>query len=293
MTLSLILIAILLSCGAWLAFSAKLFHDKSFYGHKTLRQLNKWQQEDQDIWDYPALKMLVSFMSKYVFLDKASAETLTKKLSRIGLDVTPQQFTARKYSIVALSVLTIFPCALLKFWLGIFLVALLAVLLLMKQSESLSSKLKKKDEAIALEMPRFVRTICRNLQSNRDIYTALQSYRKVAGLVLGAELDILLTHMRAGGESIALQQFQSRLGTEEAFRLCSTLMEIDRGIDQTATLDYLADDMARQAKLKIQKTLSFRPAKMRRTYLPAVGICVIMILYVLIVFVQNQLNNLF
>ena len=293
MTLSLILIAILLGCGAWLILSAKLFHDRSFYGHKTLSQLNKWQQEDRDIWDYLIQKKLVSFLSRYVFLDTASAETLSKKLSRAGLAITPKQFTARKYVVIALSGLSILICALLKFWLGILLIVLFAVLLLMKQSETLSSKLKKKDEAIALEMPRFIRTICRNLRSNRDIYAALQSYRKVAGPVLGAELDILLAHMRAGGVSTALQQFQSRLGTEEAFRLCSILMEIDRGIDQTATLDYLADDMARQAKLKVQKTLSSRPAKMRRTYLPAVGICVVMILYVLIVFVQNQLNNLF
>ena len=293
MTLSLILIAILLVCGAWLILSAKLFHDKSFYGHKTLSQLNKWQQKDRDVWDYPVMKKLVAFVSQYVFLDKASAETLSKKLSRAGLDVTPQRFMARKYIVVALSVSVILLCALLKFWLGIFLIALFAALLLMKQREALSSKLKKKDEAIALEMPRFVRTICRNIRSNRDIYALLQSYRKVAGPVLGTELDILLTHMRAGGVSTALQQFQSRLGTEDAFRLCSTLQEIDRGIDQTATLDYLADDMARQAKLKVQKMLSARPAKMRRTYLPAVGICVVMILYVLIVFVQNQLNNLF
>lgn len=293
MTLSLILIAILLCFGAWLILSVKLFHDKSFYGHKTLRQLNKWQQEDRDIWDYPILKKFVFFISRYVFLDKASAESLSKKLARAGLEATPQQFTARKYVVVALSAFGMLLCALLKFWLGILLVALFAVLLLMKQSEALSSKLKKKDEAIALEMPRFVRTICRNLRSNRDIYLALQSYRKVSGQVLGAELDILLTHMRAGGVSTALQQFQSRLGTEEAFRLCSTLQEIDRGIDQTATLDYLADDMAHQTKLKVQKTLSSRPAKMRRTYLPAVGICVVMILYVLIVFVQNQLNDLF
>lgn len=292
MTLSLILIAILLGCGAWLILSAKLFHDRSFYGHKTLSQLNKWQQEDRDIWDYLIQKKLVSFLSRYVFLDTASAETLSKKLSRAGLAITPKQFTARKYVVIALSGLSILICALLKFWLGILLIVLFAVLLLMKQSETLSSKLKKKDEAIALEMPRFIRTICRNLRSNRDIYAALQSYRKVAGPVLGAELDILLAHMRAGSASTALQQFQSRLGTEEAFRLCSILMEIDRGIDQTATLDYLADDMARQAKLKVQKTLSSRPAKMRRTYLPAVGICVVMILYVLIVFVQNQLNNL-
>ena len=127
-----------------------------------------------------------------------------------------------------------------------------------------------------------------------DIDEASQeAYRKVAGNALGEELDILLSHLRTGGVVQALQLFQTRIGSEEAFRLCSTLIEIDRGIDQTATLEYLADDMARTAKLQIQKQLSTKPGKMRRTYLPAVGVCVALIVYVLVVFTMNQVNTLF
>ena len=96
-----------------------------------------------------------------------------------------------------------------------------------------------------------------------------------------------------GGVVQALQLFQSRIGSDAAFRLCSTLIEIDRGIDQTATLEYLADDMARAAKLQLQKQLSARPGQMRRTYLPAVGICVALIIYVLVVFTMAQVNTLF
>jgi hypothetical protein len=68
---------------------------------------------------------------------------------------------------------------------------------------------------------------------------------------------------------------------------------MSRGIDQTATLSYLADDMARQAKENIRKELSLRPGKMRRTYYPAIGVCIAMILYVLVVYVINNLNNLY
>ena len=163
----------------------------------------------------------------------------------------------------------------------------------MKQKEDLTEKLKAKDAAISQEMPRFVRTICRSLRTNRDILTAFQSDRKVAGPALCAELDILIASLRSGSVLQALQQFQRRIGNEDAFRLCSTLIEIDRGVDQTATLDYLADDMARAARLAMQKELSTRPAAMRRTYLPAVAVCVILILYVLVVFVMNQVNTLF
>ena len=39
--------------------------------------------------------------------------------------------------------------------------------------------------------------------------------------------------------------------------------------------------------------LSKRPGQMRATYLPAVLVCVIMIIYVLIVFIMHQLNDLY
>lgn len=232
-------------------------------------------------------------LSRFVFLDDTAKESLTRQLHRAGLDMTPEQFTARKYVIFAGAGIAMVLCVLLKFWFGVIICILAALYGVMRQREVLTSRIKARDDAINMEMPRFIRTLCRTLHNNRDIYAALASYRKVAGPILGEELDILLGHMRTGGVAISLQQFQKRLGTDSAFRLCSTLQEIDRGIDQTATLDYLADDMARQSKLNIQKTLSTRPGKMRMTYLPAVGVCIAMIMYVLIVFVMNQLNNLY
>lgn len=287
-----ILICACLGVGLWLVCSERLFHDKMLFG-ASLGRFHKWQENEKNIWNVSFLSRLTDWLSRFVFLDRSAEEKLARQLDRAGLDLSPQKYTARKYVIIGVAVMGAALCALLKFWLGILLVCLMAALLLMKQKETLTSRLKEKDDAIAMEMPRFVRTICRTLRSSRDLYAAVASYRKVAGAELGSELDILLAHIRAGGAASALQQFQKRIGTEEAFRLCSAMQEIDRGIDQSATLDYLADDMARQAKYRIEKTLALRPAKMRRTYLPAVGVCVVLIFYVLIVFVTNQLNTLF
>lgn len=293
MNLPLVFFFAIFAFGMWLILRAALSGDRSFRGRKTLHLIGKWKEADKSIWDIPIMQKLCGIAGKFVYLDRTAFEQLERKLSRAGYHFTPQMFTARKYVILAIGILGAALCALLKFWFGIILVVLITGYGMMRQRELLTSKLKEKDEAIAMEMPRFVRTVCRNLRSNRDVHAVLQSYRKVAGPVLGAELDILLSHMRSGGVSSALQQFQTRLGSEAAFRLCSALQEAERGIDQSATLEYLADDMARQAKLNIQKTLSIRPAKMRKTYLPAVGVCVAMIIYVLVVFVMNQLNNLF
>ena len=288
-----LLVAVFLGMGAWVIMCSALFHERSLVGRASIRSIGKWQKEKQEIWDSPILRRIIQSLSRFVFLDDTARETLSGQLSRAGMNLSPQQFTARKYIVIGLGTIAISICAASKFWIGVILTGLLVGYALMAQRDKLLSRIQKRDEAIAMEMPRFVRTMCRSLRSNRDIFAALQSYRKVAGPTLGEELDILIAHMRSGGTAAALQQFQRRIGTDSAFRLCSTLQEIDRGIDQTGTLEYLADDMARQAKLNIQKALSTRPAKMRRTYLPAVGVCIIMILYVLIVFVKNQLNILF
>jgi len=288
-----ILIAYLLSYGLILILSSILINDRSFIGQKQLKQIEKRWKTETDIWDTAVLRKTTNFMAKYVYMEELSAQALAKQLARADIRATAEQFTARKYVTIIFCVFLAIICICVKFWLGIILSIALAVFLIMKQQELITAKLKAKDEAIAEEMPRFVRTICRNLRSNRDIQSIFISYRKIAGPVLGAELDILLMNMRTGGIADALQKFQFRLGTEEAYRLCGTLLEVERGIDQIATLDYLADDMARQAKYNVQKILSVRPAQLRRTYLPAIIVCVCIILYVFIVFAIGQLNNLF
>lgn len=287
------LIFLLFFSGLWLIICSHFFHDKTFIGRRTLKRMTGWRQSRKDIWTTPIFLKVSRFSGRFVFLDQNTEEMLSRQLSRAGLSISARQFTARRYTILAFGILSIAICAATKFYIGILICALITGYCVLHQRELLTSKLKEKDEAITAEMPQFIRILCRNLRSNRDIYAALKSYRKVSGPVLGAELDILLSHMESGNVAAALQIFQNRLGTQEAFRLCSTLLEIDRGVDQTATLDYLADDMARQAKLNIQKKLSLRPAKMRRTYLPAVGVAVAMIMYVLVVFVIDQLNSLF
>lgn len=286
-------LALLLALGGWNLSAALLRNERYTNGRRELRQIRKWQKTRQDLWQLPLVQRFLTKLSRLVYLDRTGEDALRRQLARAGMSVTPQQFTARKYLVLGLGVAGILLCAALKFWLGVLLGTLLTIWVILRQRETLTERIKARDDAIAMEMPRFVRTLCRSLLVNRDITSALTSYRKVAGPVLAGELDILLGHLRSGGVSGALQQFQQRLGTEDAFRLCSTLREIDRGIDQTATLSYLAEDMTRKARLSMQKALATRPQKMRMTYLPAVGVCIAMIFYVLIIFVSQQLNSLF
>lgn len=289
--LTLLLIAVLLFFGLKTVCAAA--NGSSFAGHRTLSKIAGWQNKSFDIWSVFPVKQLLAITARLVFLDEAAASRLEKDLEKANLSVTPREYTARKYLTIAAGIGLTAVCISLNFVFGALTVLLGMIFALMKQRDALDVKIRKKEGIISQEMPRFARSICRSLQSSRDLESVIGAYRKVAGPELGGELDVLLAEMKSGNVQSALIHFENRLGTPEAFRLCGALRDMSMGIDQTATLSYLADDMARQAKENIRKELSLRPAKMRRTYYPAIAVCIAMILYVLVVYVINNFNNLF
>lgn len=291
--LTLFVIAGLLFFGLKTICTAEVTKERSFAGHRAISRMSKWQYKQFDIWTIPPLKQLLALTTRFVFLDEDTASRVGKILSKAELSITPQEYTARKHIIIAFGVCLISLCFFMKFFFGIILGVLGIVYALMRQRDTIDSMIKKKELIISQEMPRFVRTICRSLKSDRDLYNVINAYRKVAGPELGGELDILLGEMRSGNMQNALAHFENRIGTPEAFRLCGALRDMSLGVDQTATLNYMADDMTRQAKENIRRKLSLRPGEMRRTYYPAIAICIIMIMYVLVMYVINNLNNLY
>lgn len=286
----------LLIIAALLFFCLKMLcavpRGSSLVGRRALLEISKWERGQRDVWAAPPLKQLSTLAARAVLLNDTAAGRLARNLEKAGLSITPQEYTARKYLIVAGGILLAAMCAGLRFYFGVLIAALGMVFALMKHRDTMDARIRQKEGAVVQEMPRFVRSLCRSLQSSRDLETVFSAYRKVAGPELGGELDILLTEMHSGNVQTALLHFENRLGTTEAFRLCGALRDMSLGVDQTATLGYLADDMARQAKENIRKELSLRPGKMRATYYPAIGVCIAMILYVLVVYVIHNLNSI-
>lgn len=292
-TITIILIAVLLFLGMKTICTAWAAKSYSYMGHRALTKMSNWRNRKLDAWAAFPLKQLLAFTAHIVYVDERQAQRLSRSLSKASLTLTPREFMARKYLIIASGVCLMALCYSLSFYVGIVMGLLISVFALMRQRDMLNAKIKKKERTILDEMPRFVRSICRSLQSDRDLYNVISAYRKVAGPELGGELEVLLAEMNSGNVQNALVHFEERIGTSEASRLCGALRDMSMGIDQTVTLNYIADDMARQAKENIRKELSLRPGKMRRTYYPAIAICIAMVMYVLVVYVINNLNNLY
>jgi len=289
-SITLFLIAVLLFFGLKTVCAAS--QGCSLAGHRSLSRISKGQKKPFDPWTVFPLKQILDLTARLVFLDEAAASRLGKDLEKAGLPITPHAYTARKYLTVFAGVGLTAVSVALRFYFGVLIILPATVFFLMKQRDTLNVKVRKKELAISQEMPRFVRTICRSLQTDRDLYNVIGAYRKAAGSELGGELDILLAEMQSGNVQTALSHFENRLGTAETFRLCAALRDMSLGVDQSATLSFIADDMARQAKENTKRELSLRPGKMRRTYYPAIAVCIAMILYVLVVYVINNLNSI-
>jgi len=288
--LTLFLIAVLLFFGLKTVCAAA--DGTAFAGRGTLRKIARWQKEPLEPWALFPLKQLLAAVSRLVYMDETAEAKLGRDLEKAGLPITPKVYTARKYLTVFAGISLTAVCFILRFFFGVFLILLVTAFALMRQRDALNEKIRRKELAISKEMPRFVQTLCRSLQTDRDLVSVIGSYRKIAGPELGGELDILLAEMQSGNVQSALVHFENRIGSPEAFRLCAALCDMSMGIDQTAALSYMADDMARSTKENIKRELSLRPGKMRRTYYPAIGVCIAMILYVLVVYVIHNLNNI-
>jgi len=282
----------LIFVGLRILISAMASKQYSYVGHRKFAKMKRWNKTETDLWSLFPMPELLRIASRLAYVDEATELNLQKQLTRAGLSDTPKEYTGKKYLLILLGAALSALCIFAKFYMGIILAVFVTAFFVLKLRDTFADKIKAKDLEISSEMPRFVRTICRNLQSDRDLVRVIASYRKVAGTVMGAELDILLAEMQSGNLQNALSHFENRIGTADAFRLCSALRDMAMGIDQTATLSYLADSMAVQAKENIRKELSLRPSKMRATYYPAIGVCVAMIMYVLIVYVINNLNSI-
>ena len=279
--------------GFYSLWSYKTVPKGSTVGRKALIKLYRHPvKERKEFWDIYIIQKILVAVSKLIFLDETTTRTLSKRLEKAGENDTPKIYTAKRYCILAVGGMGIGCSILAQFYLGILLLGLVTAFFVLKLRDTLDDKIKNKDKEIAQEMPRFVRTICRQLQADRDLQRVITTYRKVAGIALGKELDILLAELQSGNGQLALAHFEYRIGTANVFRLCGALRDMIQGIDQSATLSYLADSMASETKAQIRKELSLRPAQMRATYYPAVGVCIAMVLYVLVLYVINQLNSL-
>ena len=137
---------------------------------------------------------IAGLLAPYLKLDKLKRNKLQRALDIVGLELSPEVYTARAWvragavGLCALLMAPLMPLA-VPILIG------LAVALWFSTYYSVFDFVKKRRKLIESEIPRFALTIGQNLENDRDVLKILTSYRRVAGKDFGAELDQTIADM--------------------------------------------------------------------------------------------------
>ena len=201
-------------------------------------------------------------LSRFIRMDEYKRHRMANTIMAAGLDMTPELFTAFalvKSGCIALGVI---PC-LIILPLAAPVLLILAVLMYFKTVQGADEKLKAKREEIENELPRFVATITQELKASRDVLGMMDNYKRNAGTVFAAELDILAADMRSGSYEAALTRFEARINSPLLSDIVRGLIGVLRGDDGGVYFQMLSHDMKQLELQRLTARAMKIPPKIR------------------------------
>ena len=249
---------------------------------KTLTTIIRWRRRSTDIWQNRYLNNILQIVAPLIPLSESSEKKMNDDLRRADIPYNAKEYYAKAILSACLGILVTVFATTLDSALLVIGGLLMSVYLFFKNYDEVKDILKNKNEMLEDEIPTFVRSIESGLHTDRDIIRCFERYKKIASPAMASELDIVIADMQSSSVTQGLMRFDNRLNSPEISRLCAALIEVDRGIDNPLTLQYLAQDMTTMHRQLILRELDKRPGQMKRAILPAGIILVIMMFYILI-----------
>jgi tight adherence protein C len=231
-------------------------------------------------------------LSRLIRMDEYKRHRLANTLSAAGFDMTPELFTA--YALVKAGCILpgIIPCLIVLPLLAP-AAPVLAVLTYFKTAQSADERLKAKREEIDRELPRFVATVTQELKTGRDVLGIMDNYKKNAGGVFAAELDILAADMRSGSYEAALTRFEARINSPLLSDIVRGLIGVLRGDDGAMYFQMLSHDM-KQLELQRLKARAMKIPPKIRVFSFALLMCFMFTYLAVIVFeIIGSLSGMF
>lgn len=249
---------------------------------KTLTTIIRWRRRSKDIWQNRYLNNILQIVAPLIPLSEASEKKMNDNLKRADIPYNAKEYYAKAILSACLGILVTVFATTLNSTILVIGGILMTIYLFFKNYDEVNDILQNKAKLLEDEIPTFVRSIESGLHTDRDIIRGFERYKKIASPAMASELDIVIADMQASSVAQGLMRFDNRLNSPEISRLCAALIEVDRGIDNSLTLQYLAQDMTTMHRQIIQRELDKRPGQMKRAILPAGIILVVMMFYILI-----------
>lgn len=261
--------------------------------NKTLNTIVRWRKREHDIWQTTTLYNILQIVAPLIPLSESAEKKMNEDLARADIPFNAKEYYAKAILSALGGVFVALMGASMNSTLLVVGGLLMCVYLFFKNYDQLKDTLKNKFAILENEIPQFIRSIESGLHTDRDIIRVLERYNRIASPAMRSELEVLLADMQSSSVQRALMRFDNRMNSAEISRLVAALVEIDRGVDATMTLQYLAQDMTTLHRSLIQKELDKRPGQMKRAILPSGIILVVMMFYIMIMAVVSSASSLF
>ena len=221
------------------------------------------------------LKDFSTFLSKKLKLNEYKRAQLEADLKTAAMEITPETYVAdaiTKALAVAVFAIPVF----FLFQILSLVVLLIAVIVYFKEYQAVSVKIKSRRQKIEYELPRFVSSIEKTMQHNRNVVYILESYKDTAGEELKAELEITIADMRSGNVEIALTRLENRIGSTMRSDITRGLAALDRGDNNVVYWGQLVIKFADYQRQNLKQQANAVPRKVRRLSM-ALMFCFLMI----------------
>lgn len=207
------------------------------------------------------LLSLTAWVAGWLPMTEYQRQRTAATLVSAGIPLSPESYMAECLVKAVLIGLLAIPMFFLMPILG-FVILLLAGLYFISFRGKANLIVKKKREALELELPRFVSTLAQELKHDTNLQRIFRSYQKHAASILKTELDLTLADMMSGNEEQALSRWESRMNSTMLSEVVRGLQAVKRGDRGEVYFTMLSHDFRQLEiqRLKLEATL--RPQKM-------------------------------
>lgn len=231
-------------------------------------------------------------IAKFIPMDPYKKNRMKNILKAVGIQQTPEEFTAIAIIKSGLVLLGIIPTLVILPLLAPVLV-FITVLVYFKEIKRADELLATKKEKIERELPRFVATITQELKASRDVLSILEKFKKNAGTDFANELDVLTADMRSSSYEAALTRFEARINSPMLSDITRGLIGVLRGDDSAVYFQMLAHDM-KQLELQRLKAQAMKVPSKIRVFSFLMLMCFILTYMVIIIYeIIHSLDGMF
>ena len=180
--------------------------------------------------------------SKFIKMDRIAREKQQRNLLRVGIDITPEKYYADAL-VISLWILCLGALFIL-IGVPIFAIAaIFAVWLFFSNIDVANKEIKKVNNAITRDLPKFVMIYDHARGDNVQLIDIIEKYREAACKEFQYDLDLLIVDLKTGSEESALISFAERTNIQELSNFVNILLGSIKGDDVSTAIQLTQREM--------------------------------------------------